>query len=244
MPEIEFVEPDPDAGVDEELTTGPRRVWSARTTRVVRLSAAVVLAVVAGSAAVGLLTHGSRSGPSAGLTVVPGRAALVTGALSGTVAVGRPAPNPPPHGGPERLTGQPSSTLSTMTVELACPEVHACEVVLTLPPAMSTALAAHLAGVSGVVGGSVLFRSRSTLRSRQVTAHAGRLDIGVLVRPAVAGEHDRSRASHRGAGETVSATVVRRGLAITATVSGPATQAPTLAAVRSLAADGRLLTAE
>jgi hypothetical protein len=255
VPEIEFVDPDPDQGADEELTAGPTRQWSPRVKRAVRVGAGAVLAVVVGSVLVAVLQHGGGGKAAGGSSVLPASPVLAPEAppsafrvdhLGGAPEGARPGTlagqTPQPSFDPTSSTLEPS-TSPGLSINIDCPVVDACQIDLVLPPAVLDALRARLGTVTHLTGASVLVTGRTpALRDRQISARAGRLNVRVAVAPATAGARPRSSSSTVGAGITVSATAIERGFAVTVTVSGPDTQAPGQPTVEALAADRRLLT--
>lgn len=232
MPEIEFVEPDPDQGADEELSAGPTRERSPRVTRAVRVAAGAVLAVVVGSVLVAVLQHGGgdRKAAAGGSSTLPVRSSTLIWQT------------PQPSFDPQPDTPEPSDR-SGLQITVDCPVIDACQIELAQPPAVLAALRVRLGSLRHVMGASVLVTGRTpALRDRQVSARAGRLTVRVAIAPAAAGARRHSSSSSGGTGTTVSATAVERGFTVTVTVSGPAVQAPALSTVEALAADRRLLT--
>ena len=251
VPEIEFVDPDPDPGVDEELRAGPGREWSPRVKRAVRVAAGAVLAVVVGSVLVAVVQHDGGRKAAAGPSILPASPVLAPEAPSGAYRVDHLGAAPE-GAHPGTMAGQsprpsfdPRSDSTEPGVQITddCPVLNACEVELTSPSAVLAALHARLGTVTYVQVGSLLVTGHPpTLRNRQVLGRAGRLNIRVAVAPAGDGARRHSSSSTVGAGTTVSATAIERGFAVMVTVSGPDTQAPGLATVEALAADRRLLT--
>jgi hypothetical protein len=250
VPEIEFVDPDPDQGADEELSAGPTRQWSPRVKRAVRVGAGAVLAVVVGSVLVAVLQHGGGRKAAGSASILPASPVLAPEAPPSAFRVDHLG-GAPEGARPGTLAGQtpqptfdPQSDTPKPGLEITddCPVINACRVELRLVPAVSDALHARLGTVTQLKVGSVLVRGRTpALRNRQVVARAGRLNVRVAITPAAAGARRHSSSSTVGAGTTVSATAVERGFSVTVTVSGPDTQAPGLPIVEALAADRRLL---
>ncbi|WP_375486770.1 hypothetical protein [uncultured Jatrophihabitans sp.] len=217
MPEIEFVDPDPEAGGDEELTTGPRRTWSPRATRAVRVggvvvvAAAVVAAVLVGRSDDG---DGPKSAQSTGGSTAP------------------PATVPAPTVAPPSIV-----------VVAACPVVDACRTEAGVPAGVEAALRERLSGVTDVSGTSTVVKGRTpTLRSRSVEAHAGRITVHIDIDPSSSGDRTHVTSATVGPGSTTSAVVVAHGLTVDVTASGPDWRAPGSNVLHAIAADRRLLT--
>ena len=211
MPGIEFVEPDPDEGPDEDLAADPPRLRiSARTKRTVRIAAGAVLAVVVGSTLVAALHSGGG-----------------TPAAAPSSAEQAPATTPPASA-VRQVVICPVVDACQVSFEVPVAVVFALQARL---PA--------IAGVTG--GTVVVRGRHPTLRSRQLRAHAGRVAVRVDVRPAAERDRNRSTSSSVGVGTRVSATVIVSGERVTVTVSGPDTAVPGVGTVRALAADRRLL---
>jgi hypothetical protein len=215
VPEIEFVDPEPQAGADEELAVGARhrRPQRGPAVRVV-LGVAALLVVLT---VVGLLSRHDHTRPAA---------APSTSAPSTTFDVAIPVE--PTEGYTESIT-LPNC-------------IGACDLNLAVPSGLVRAIQAHFGPVTAVrVATEVGGRRSTTARRRTAAGQAGQVRVQVDIRPADAGERARSGTSYIGAFATVFATEVQHGVAVTVSVSGPQTQTPSVVSVTALAADRRLL---
>jgi hypothetical protein len=251
VPEIEFVDPDPDQGDDEELVAGrPHREWSSRTKRVVRIGAAAVLTVVAGSVLVAVLQHHDGSTPAAAPTL-GGANILAPEAPSGAFRIDHLGADAPEGARPGTLAGRtptPSpadseSTVTTLPIDLsACPDPNACTTDLVVPSEVTTALKHAFPTVTEVRGSdAVVDGPHPTLRARNVTATVGALTLSVVIHPATRYDHAVSAVADNAGTRIVYARTLSSGLAVTVSVSGAPTSVPSLAKVKALAADRRLL---
>ena len=252
MPEIEFVDPDHDPGDDEELVAGrPRREWSTRTKRIVRIGAAAVVAVVAGSVLVAVLQHDSGSTPSAATPTLGGANVLAPEAPSGAFRVDHIGADAPEGARPGTLAGrtptpQPAdsgTTGTTLPIDLsACPDLNACTTNILVPSAVKTALKRAFPGVADVQGSdAVVDGPHPTLRARNVTATAGALKLSVVIHPATRYDHAVAAVADNAGTRIVYARTLSTGLAVTVTVSGSPATVPSLTKVKTLAKDKRLL---